>query len=73
MTDRIFTAPPEFEPKVVIENAEGRQERILEADRHFMHSIEKFVAAVNDEKTRNEEYEEILLQARLVEEFRTKA
>ena len=73
LTDRIFTAPPEFEPKVVIENAEGRQERILEADRHFMHSIEKFVAAVNDEKTRNEEYEEILLQARLVEEFRTKA
>lgn len=69
-TNRVFTAPDEYRPTVIIENVNGRKEVELDADSHFQHSIERFMDAVDDEMIRNEEYEEIILQSRLVEKIR---
>ena len=71
-TNRIFTAPPGFEPVAVIESASGKEEVRLSADSHFEHSIERFVSAVNDETVREENYGEMVLQASLIEQIRQK-
>lgn len=69
-TNRIFTAPPGFEPMVTLETSEGTKAISLEADSHFEHSIEEFVKEVSDEKARAAMYQQILVQAQLVEDIR---
>lgn len=71
-TNRIFTAPPNYEPIVVVETAEENKEIRLEADSHFEHSIEAFYHEVNDVDARVKMYDSILLQANLIEQVRTK-
>ena len=69
-TNRIFTAPETVEPVVFIETAEGTEEKTLQKDMHFKHSIENFVNEINDDAARLKMYDEILLQAKLVEDVR---
>lgn len=69
-TDRIFTAPPGYEPIVIIEKAERTEEVRLSADWHFCHSIDEFYQETLDLDKRNQMYDEILLQAKLVEMIR---
>lgn len=71
-TNRIFTAPPGFEPVVKVETAEQNYEVKLAADSHFEHSIEAFVNEVNHPEVREAMYQSILTQARLIEEVREK-
>lgn len=69
-TNRIFTAPPEYEPIVILEKAEEIEEIKLSADWHFCHSIEKFCQEILDLDERTQMYDEILLQAKLVDKIR---
>lgn len=71
-TNRIFTAPPDYLPKVTIDKADGSEEITLKADAHFEHSIETFVSEIENDNCRKKSYDEILLQARLVNEVRQK-
>lgn len=68
--NRIFTAPDGYQPLVRIETAEGIKEITLMADSHFQHSIERFMAGITDREIRKKMYNEILLQADLVEAIR---
>lgn len=67
-TDRIFTAPPGYEPVVLIEKAGGKKEVKLSADGHFRHSLEEFCQELFNADKRIHMYEEILLQAKLVDQ-----
>lgn len=69
-TDRIFTAPPGYEPNLWIEKAEGVKKLKLKADWHFQHSIRAFYQEVSDKDKRIQMYDEILLQAKLVDMVR---
>lgn len=69
-TNRIFTAPEDFCPVVKIETPDGTEEIRMKGDLHFKHSIEMFLAEITDESLRKKMYEEILLQAKLVEDMR---
>ena len=69
-TNRIFTAPDNYQPTVRVETSAGSKEVTLPADSHFQHSIERFMAGINDRKVREEMYGEILLQAKLVDDIR---
>ena len=69
-TNRIFTAPENYEPVVFIENNDGRQEIKLSKDSHFSHSIEAFLNEIGDASSRDKMYNEITLQAGLVEALR---
>lgn len=69
-TNRIFTAPPDYEPSVLIEKSDGTQTILLEKDSHFERSINEFYLETEDEKKRNSMYESILLQAKLVDDMR---
>lgn len=69
-TNRIFTAPENFNPVVVIETAEGKREITLEPDQHFKKSIEQFMREVQNQKMREAMYDEIVLQAKLIEKIK---
>ncbi len=70
-TDRIFTAPPDFEPVLQLQNGAEKQEIKVEKDNHFKHSIEAFINEINDGSARTNMYEAILTQSRLIEDIRT--
>lgn len=72
-TGRIFTAPPNYSPTVIIETPDGTREITLDADTHFKHSVEKFRTEITDKESREQMYKEILLQARLVEQVRNRS
>ncbi len=69
-SNRIFTAPPEYEPRINIETNDEKSEIVLEADSHFVHSIEAFLDEINDSNKREKMYNDILLQARLVQQIK---
>lgn len=69
-TDRIFTAPDGFCPTVTIDTPEGTRRIELDADSHFRHSIEAFLAQIGDPAARAASYRDILAQAKLVADVR---
>ncbi|MBQ9609857.1 MAG: Gfo/Idh/MocA family oxidoreductase [Lachnospiraceae bacterium] len=71
-TNRIFTAPPDFSPVITIEDNNGQREIVLESDSHFEHSITAFRHEINDKNARNNMYDEIILQSKLIDEIKSK-
>lgn len=69
-TNRIFTAPPGYKPTAVLETQEGTQQIDLPEDSHFERSLEMFNAAVRDDSLRNKMYDDLLVQAELIERIR---
>lgn len=69
-TGRVLTAPEGFEPTLQIKNKDGIKDIKLASDDSFKKSIEHFVNCVTDEGLRLDTYENILLQASLVDEFK---
>lgn len=68
--NRIFTAPPEYTPVLLLECAEGTNKIELQPDAHFQHSIEQFCEEVKIKEKRIAMYHEILLQSKLVDAVR---
>lgn len=68
-TNRIFTAPKELSPVIIIETAEGVEQIKLNSDNHFSKSIDMFYRAIKYKQLRETLTTEILLQSKLVEEI----
>lgn len=70
---RVLTAPVGFEPEVEI-SKNGVVKRIkLRSDDSFKNSIQHFLECINNISSRNMNYDNILLQASLVDDFKKKA
>lgn len=69
-TNRIFTAPANLSPIIIIETDEGKKEIVLKPDNHFSKSIDVFYSAVNNLQIRERLRNEIILQAKLVEDVK---
>lgn len=69
-TNRILTAPAGLVPEVVIRKGNEEEKRNLPADDAFKKSILHFCKCIEDADTRKTNYETILRQARLVEQFK---
>lgn len=69
-TGRILTAPDGFVPTYTIKNNQDIKHGELPADDAFLKSIKRFAACVNGIETRKENYQILLQQERLVEEFK---
>lgn len=67
---RILTAPAGFTSSCTIKKNQEIETRELAADDAFFKSILRFANCVKDDSTRKEEYELILKQEQLVEEFK---
>ena len=66
---RILTAPAGFAPSYTIKKNQNIETRPLVVDDAFLKSIERFIACVEDNSTRTEEYNLMLKQEQLVNEF----
>ena len=69
-TGRILTAPSGYEPCYTIKKNQEFTEGKLPADDAFLKSIQHFGACVVDDEVRMDNYEKLLRQERLVEEFK---
>lgn len=67
---RVFTAPPNLVPNLVL-TVNGESEKIdLPEDDSFVKSLKRFRKCIDENNIRSENYSEILRQAELVEEFK---
>lgn len=69
-TNRILTAPAGLVPEMIIRKGNEEEKRNLPADDAFKKSILHFCKCIENEETRKENYETLLRQARLVEQFK---
>lgn len=69
-TNRILTAPAGFTPEVIIRKGNEEEMRNLPADDAFKKSILHFCHCVEDSEARKENYQTLLRQANLVEDFK---
>lgn len=69
-TNRIFTAPDNFIPRVdVVCNGE-EETLVLDADSSFEKSIGEFCELIHDSAKREAKYNEMIMQARLIDQIR---
>lgn len=68
-SDRIFTAPEGFEPDYILKQNQEYSTHKLPADDSFLKSIQLFIDCMNDASVRNTEYEVILTQEKLIDDF----
>ena len=69
-TNRILTAPAGFVPEVIIRKRNEEEKRNLPEDDAFKKSILHFSKCIEDVDARKANYETLLRQARLVEQFK---
>ena len=69
-TNRILTAPAGLVPEVIIRKGNEEEKRNLPADDAFKKSILHFCKCIEEEEVRKANYETLLRQARLVEQFK---
>ena len=70
---RIFTAPPGFEPTLLLESAKDTSTIKIPADDHFSNVLLHFHSLVSDPCHAAEEYDHNINQARLIEEFKNRS
>ena len=69
-TNRILTAPAGFVPEVIIRKGNEEEKRDLPTDDAFKKSIQHFFHCMEKDEARKANYEILLRQARLVEDFK---
>ena len=72
-TNRIFTSPPEYEPILELETANGKEILKLSADNHFENMLKYFYELTQNNGDKKAEYIQNINQARLINELKTKA
>lgn len=68
-TDRVLTAPVGFTPEVSIKTGSETERRKLPKDDAFLKSIRHFQSCMDDDDSRMVNYDEIIRQAQLVQQF----
>ena len=69
-TNRLFTAPPNYEPVITIETREGEQQIKAKAANHFELMLLHFHELVTGDKSSEEEHLQNVDQARLIQEIK---
>ena len=72
-TNRIFTAPPGYEPIIEIETPNGKEIIKLQSDNHFINMLSHFYTVIFSDIEKEKEYKLNNNQARLISELKTKA
>jgi len=68
-TNRVITAPPGYEPELIITKENTKEIIKLKEDDAFMKSIQYFVDCVKQEKDRKNNYRSLIKQADVLEQF----
>ena len=67
--NRIFTAPPNISPRVLLENDEGSRVIPIIPDNQFENMLTHFYCLVHGQLHRSKEYQNMIRQAALMEKF----
>lgn len=70
ITGRVLTAPDGFEPTILIKDNSGTREIKLPVDDSFKKSINYFINCISSNKIREDNFDKILLQSHIVDEFK---
>jgi NDP-hexose-3-ketoreductase len=70
-TYRIFTAPKDLKPTLHIETRKGTEVLFLLEDHHFKNILQYFQSLILGCKSTYDEYEQNILQARLIDNFKS--
>ena len=70
VASRIFTAPPDLSPELLIRNGNGCRTLYVEQDDQFYHSISKFATLIEKPNERERHCAQILKQSVLIEQIR---
>ena len=68
VANRIFTAPMNYHPELIIENENGKQILQLPCDHHFKNMLVHFFRLINEGDGLEAEYDQNCLQAKLLNE-----
>jgi dTDP-3,4-didehydro-2,6-dideoxy-alpha-D-glucose 3-reductase len=71
--NRAFAVPDTFQSKLIIEKQDFFEEILMPKCNHFQNEIEYFINNYGNLNARNEWYQEILNQAKVISKIRTKA
>jgi NDP-hexose-3-ketoreductase len=71
-TNRVFTAPPNLEPVLLLETQGHTQEIQIQADNHFINMWNLFATTIAAEKY-SQSWQLLLDQARMITEIREQA
>lgn len=69
-TDRIFTAPKDYTPRITMATMNGVEEIILEKDNHFRNILNYFYGLINEIYPKDYEYAENLIQSKLISQYK---
>lgn len=69
-TNRIFTAPPDYSPEIIIESANGNDKICVDPCNHFERILSHFFKLIKTSKGLEAEYAQNISQARLIQEAR---
>jgi len=73
VANRIFTAAPGFEPTIEVETNDGKEVVTLKADHHFKNMLYYFYSQIVYKNGLEEEYDQNINQAKLINELKEKA
>lgn len=68
--DRVFTPPADLAPKLTIQSNDGTKVLEVAPDDQFYNSLQIFNACIEDAQIRAERYNDILCQAKIIDELR---
>ena len=71
-TERIFTAPQDYTPDIIVDTESNRKVISLESDHHFQNMLNHFHSLIVTKVGLEQEYRQNIHQARLLEELRNK-
>ena len=71
-TDRIFTAPQEYQAVLCLETSSGKERIYVQPDSAFVHSIAAFAHEIQNDVAREAMYHELLIQAGLIADIHRK-
>ncbi len=72
-TNRLFTAPPDYEAIIYLKNHESSVELKIDKDDHFIKMLKYFYKLFSDKKNIEKEYLENLDQARIIDSIKKKS
>lgn len=68
-TNRVLTAPFDYEPELLITKGTKKEACKLQQDDAFLKSIQKFQKCIENKSVRNNNIKEMLIQAKIVDDF----
>ncbi len=73
IANRIYTAPPGYNPEIMIEKGNKTEKHLIENQNHFANMLNHFYQCIHQTELKNIEIEQNILQSQLISQFNKKS